>query len=106
MRIIVTIIVIIALVLGLVFALRYLGVRRVVEQQTDWPIACTCVAQPKCGCSRHRSQLCRAVGGSGARSGRLRCGGVAAVWASLESVDDRTFRRLQLAAEEGGALGL
>jgi hypothetical protein len=36
----------------------------------------------------------------------LRCGGVAAVWAPLDSIDDRTFRRLQLAAEEGGALGL
>jgi protein ImuA len=35
----------------------------------------------------------------------LRCGGVAAVWAPLESIDDRAFRRLQLAAEEGGALG-
>jgi protein ImuA len=35
----------------------------------------------------------------------LRCGGVAAVWAPLESVDDRTFRRLQLAAEEGGGVG-
>lgn len=36
----------------------------------------------------------------------LRCRGVAAVWAPLETVDDRAFRRLQLAAEEGETLGL
>jgi protein ImuA len=36
----------------------------------------------------------------------LRCGGVAAVWAPLENVDDHAFRRLQLAAEAGGVLGL
>ncbi len=36
----------------------------------------------------------------------LRCPGVAAVWAPLETVDDRTFRRWQLAAEESGVLGL
>jgi protein ImuA len=36
----------------------------------------------------------------------LRCPGVAAVLAWLEKLDGRTFRRLQLAAEEGGGLGL
>jgi protein ImuA len=36
----------------------------------------------------------------------LRCGGVAAVWAPLENVADHAFRRLQLAAEAGGVLGL
>ncbi len=36
----------------------------------------------------------------------LRCSGVAAVWAPLERIDARAFRRLQLAAEEGGSLGL
>lgn len=35
----------------------------------------------------------------------LRCGGVAAVWAPLDSVDERAFRRLQVASEEGGTLG-
>ncbi len=35
----------------------------------------------------------------------LRCGGVAAVWAPLAEVDDRAFRRLQLACESGGTLG-
>jgi protein ImuA len=36
----------------------------------------------------------------------LRCPGVAAALAWPEKLDGRTFRRLQLAAEEGGALGL
>ena len=37
----------------------------------------------------------------------LRCPGVAAVWASLgERIDQRHFRRWQLAAESGGSLGL
>ena len=36
----------------------------------------------------------------------LRCPGVAAVLAWPERLDGRTFRRLQLAAEEGGGLGL
>ena len=36
----------------------------------------------------------------------LRCVGVAAVWAPVERIDWRTFRRLQLAAETGGGLGL
>ena len=36
----------------------------------------------------------------------LRCQGVAAVWAPLEELDWRTFRRLQLAAEGGGGLGV
>jgi len=36
----------------------------------------------------------------------LRCPGVAAVVAWPEKIDARTFRRLQLAAEEGGVLGL
>jgi hypothetical protein len=36
----------------------------------------------------------------------LRCTGVAAVVAWPEKIDARTFRRLQLAAEEGGSLGL
>lgn len=36
----------------------------------------------------------------------LRCPGVAAVWAPLTRLDQRTFRRLQLAAESGGTLGL
>lgn len=36
----------------------------------------------------------------------LRCGGVAAVWAPLERLDWRSFRRMQLAAESGGSLGL
>lgn len=36
----------------------------------------------------------------------LRCPGVAAVVAWPEGLDGRTFRRLQLAAEEGGGLGL
>lgn len=36
----------------------------------------------------------------------LRCPGVAAAWAELQTLDWRWFRRLQLAAEEGGALGL
>lgn len=36
----------------------------------------------------------------------LRCPGVAAIWAPLDRLDQRSFRRLQLAAEEGGGLGL
>ena len=36
----------------------------------------------------------------------LRCRGVAAVWARREQLDSRDFRRLQLAAESGGTLGL
>ncbi len=36
----------------------------------------------------------------------LRCPGVAAVWAELDDLDWRWFRRLQLAAEDGGAIGL
>ena len=36
----------------------------------------------------------------------LRCPGVAAVLAWPQKIDGRTFRRLQLAAEEGGGLGL
>jgi protein ImuA len=36
----------------------------------------------------------------------LRCEGVAAVWAPQEELDPHTFRRLQLAAEASGALGL
>jgi hypothetical protein len=36
----------------------------------------------------------------------LACRGVAAVWAPLERLDWRSFRRLQLAAESGGSLGL
>jgi hypothetical protein len=36
----------------------------------------------------------------------LRCRGVAAVWAPLEQIEARAFRRLQLAAEAGGSLGL
>ncbi|MFO7902416.1 MAG: ImuA family protein [Planctomycetota bacterium] len=36
----------------------------------------------------------------------LRCLAVAAVWAPVEHLDERSFRRLQLAAEEGGGLGL
>jgi hypothetical protein len=36
----------------------------------------------------------------------LRCAGVAAVWAPLERLDWRSFRRLQLGAETGGAVGL
>lgn len=36
----------------------------------------------------------------------LRCEGVAAVWALVEGIDWRTFRRLQLAAESQHALGL
>ncbi len=36
----------------------------------------------------------------------LRCAGVAAVWAWFERLDGRAFRRLQLAAESSGALGL
>jgi len=36
----------------------------------------------------------------------LRCPGAAAVWAPLERLDWRRFRRLQLAAESGGSLGL
>jgi hypothetical protein len=36
----------------------------------------------------------------------LRCRGVAAVWAWLGRLDSRAFRRLQLAAESGGTLGL
>jgi protein ImuA len=35
----------------------------------------------------------------------LRCEGVALVWASLKQLGDHDFRRLQLAAEEGGTLG-
>jgi len=35
----------------------------------------------------------------------LRCRGVSAVWASLDDLAPRPFRRLQLAAEEGGAMG-
>ncbi|MHB8970161.1 MAG: ImuA family protein [Pirellulaceae bacterium] len=36
----------------------------------------------------------------------LRCPAVAAVWAPLEHLGPRDFRRLQLAAESGGGLGL
>jgi protein ImuA len=36
----------------------------------------------------------------------LRCPAVAAVWGSLQELDGRTFRRLQLAAEKGHGLGL
>ena len=36
----------------------------------------------------------------------LRCAGVAAVLAWPEKLDPKTFRRLQLAAEQGGGLGL
>jgi hypothetical protein len=36
----------------------------------------------------------------------LRCAGVAALLAWPDRLDGRTFRRLQLAAEEGGSLGL
>lgn len=36
----------------------------------------------------------------------LRCTGVAAVWCRLERLGDRAFRRMQLAAESGGTLGL
>lgn len=35
----------------------------------------------------------------------LRCPGVAAVYGEVDELDDRTFRRWQLAAEAGGALG-
>ena len=36
----------------------------------------------------------------------LRCPGVAAAWAAVERLDWRWFRRLQLAAEQGGGVGL
>ena len=36
----------------------------------------------------------------------LRCRGIAAVWARRDQLDPRDFRRLQLAAESGGTLGL
>ena len=36
----------------------------------------------------------------------LRCPGVAAAWAPLDQLESHTFRRLQLAAEQGGSLGL
>jgi hypothetical protein len=36
----------------------------------------------------------------------LRCPGVAAVWAPFEQLDEHAFRRLQIAAEQGGGLGL
>lgn len=36
----------------------------------------------------------------------LRCSGVAAAWAPVEQLDERQFRRLQLAVEEGGGLGM
>jgi protein ImuA len=36
----------------------------------------------------------------------LRCPAVAAVWTELTTVNDHDFRRLQLAAETGGTLGL
>jgi protein ImuA len=36
----------------------------------------------------------------------LRCPGVGAVWAACDRLDARDFRRLQLAAESGGTLGL
>jgi len=36
----------------------------------------------------------------------LRCPGVGAVWAACDRLDVRDFRRLQLAAESGGTLGL
>ena len=35
----------------------------------------------------------------------LRCSGVAAVWGALEKLNQRWFRRLQLAAEAGGGIG-
>jgi hypothetical protein len=36
----------------------------------------------------------------------LRCRGIAAVWGRRDELDPRDFRRLQLAAESGGTLGL
>jgi hypothetical protein len=36
----------------------------------------------------------------------LRCSAVSAVWATLDQLDARSFRRMQLAAEAGGCLGL
>lgn len=36
----------------------------------------------------------------------LRCPSVGAVWGRLDEIDPRDFRRLQLAAESGGGLGL
>lgn len=36
----------------------------------------------------------------------LRCEAVSAVWGHLEKITGRSFRRLQLAAEEGGSVGL
>ena len=36
----------------------------------------------------------------------LRAPGVAAVWGWVEQLDDRAFRRWQLAAEQSGGLGL
>lgn len=36
----------------------------------------------------------------------LACSAVAAVWATIERIDARSFRRLQLAAETSGCLGL
>jgi len=36
----------------------------------------------------------------------MRCRGVAAVWGQIDSLSERAMRRLQLAAETGGTLGL
>lgn len=48
----------------------------------------------------------RADDGLWALEQALRCPGVAATLCSLDRAGDRTFRRLQLAAEAGGGLGL
>ncbi len=41
-----------------------------------------------------------------ARDQALRCEAVAAVWGRVDKLDARSYRRLQLAAETGGGLGL